>query len=430
MLVNFRVENFKSFKNLTEFSMETTKLKNLIDSNTFDINNISLLKSAVIYGANASGKSSLIDAFRSLKSILRNSIDIEKTKRYQAQPFLLNTETEGKETFLEIEFIIEEIIYRYGFKIAKNAVILQEWLYQKKLKIKAREVRLFFREEQDITLGTLFKEGKLLAEKTRDNTLFLSVVAQFDGEISKNILTWINQLNTISNLKSDEFEGFSFSKFEDKEDEEFKEKIINFIKQADVGIYNIENKNIKFDDLKQELNLDKEHLKKIPEELILKLEEEGVSKIETVHMQYDKDNSFKTMKSFDLEFESDGTQKLLALSGPIIETLSKGEILVVDELDNSLHTELVEAIVQLFNSKETNPNNAQLIFTTHDTNLLNQKLFRRDQIWFTQKDIYGVSELYSLVEYGTRNDLALEKNYLDGKFGAVPHISSLNYGEN
>jgi len=430
MLVNFRVENFKSFKNLTEFSMETTKLKNLIDSNTFDINNISLLKSAVIYGANASGKSSLIDAFRSLKSILKNSIDIEKTKRYQAQPFLLNTETEGKETFLEIEFIIEEIIYRYGFKIAKNAVILQEWLYQKKLKIKAREVRLFFREEQDITLGTLFKEGKLLAEKTRDNTLFLSVVAQFDGEISKNILTWINQLNTISNLKSDEFEGFSFSKFEDKEDEEFKEKIINFIKQADVGIYNIENKNIKFDDLKQELNLDKEHLKKIPEELILKLEEEGVSKIETVHMQYDKDNSFKTMKSFDLEFESDGTQKLLALSGPIIETLSKGEILVVDELDNSLHTELVEAIVQLFNSKETNPNNAQLIFTTHDTNLLNQKLFRRDQIWFTQKDIYGVSELYSLVEYGTRNDLALEKNYLDGKFGAVPHISSLNYGEN
>jgi len=176
----------------------------------------------------------------------------------------------------------------------------------------------------------------------------------------------------------------------------------------------------------ENLNSTIEELRKLIEDI----KKNGLSSIETIHMQYNKTNSFNKFKSFPLGLESDGTQKLLALTAPIIETLQNGEILVIDELDNSLHTELIEAIIKLFNSKETNPNSAQLIFTTHDTNLLNQELFRRDQIWFTQKDIYGASELYSLVEYGkgkTRDDLVLEKNYLSGKFGAVPYIESLNY---
>ncbi len=423
MLVSFRVENFKSFKDLTEFSMEATKLKNLKESNTYNINNISLLKSAVIYGANASGKSSLLDAMTGIKSIVKNSISIEKMEKYPALPFLLNSQTEDKESFFEIEFIVEEIIYRYGFEIATNSIILKEWLFQKKLQPKARESRLFQREKQTITLGATFKEGKGLDSKTRENTLFLSVVAQFNGIISRNIIEWFNQFNIISNIKSDEFKYNSFDKLED---EEFKDKIVTLIKSADIGIYDIAKRKISFDELK----IEDDKVEKLPEFLIKELKENGLSTIETKHMQYNEDNSFKGLKSFNLDFESDGTQKLLALSAPIIETLLKGEILVIDELDNSMHTELVYAIIKLFNSKETNPNKAQLIFTTHDTNLLNQKLFRRDQIWFTQKDIYGVSELYSLVEYGkgkTRDDLVLEKNYLDGKFGGVPHIDALEY---
>ncbi len=423
MLVNFRVENFKSFKDLTEFSMESTKLKNLKDTNTFDINNISLLKSAVVYGANASGKSSLLDAMTGIKGIVKNSISIEKMKKYPAQPFLLNSQTEDKESFFEIEFIVEEIIYRYGFEIATNSTILKEWLFQKKLQPKARESRLFEREEQEIKLGSSFREGKGLDNKTRDNALFLSVVAQFNGTISTNILEWFNQFNIISNIKSKEFEHYSFDKLED---EEFKDKIVTLIKSADIGIYDIDKKKISFNELKN----NNPKIEELPNSLKKELQENGLSTIETKHIQYNQDNSFKGLKSFKLDFESDGTQKLLALSAPIIETLLKGEILVIDELDNSMHTELVNAIIKLFNSKETNPNNAQLIFTTHDTNLLNQELFRRDQIWFTQKDIYGASELYSLVEYGkgkTRDDLVLEKSYLDGKFGAVPNISSLEY---
>ena len=424
MLVNFKVENFKSFKDLTEFSMEATKLKNLKESNTFIINNISLLKSAVIYGANASGKSSLLDAMNRIKGIIKNSVSIEKMDKYQSQPFLLNSKTEDKESFFEIEFIIDKIIYRYGFEISTNSNILKEWLFQKKLQAKARESRLFEREKQNITLGAYFKEGKGLHDKTRENSLFLSVVAQFNGEISNNVLEWFNKFNIISNIKSDKFKHYSFDKLEDKE---FKNKIVTFIKSADIGIYDISKKKISFDELEEQ----DEKIKKLPEFLIKELQKNGVSTVETQHIQYDENNTFKGLKSFKLDFESDGTQKLLALSAPIIETLLKGEILVIDELDNSMHTELINSIIKLFNSKDTNPNNAQLIFTTHDTNLLNQELFRRDQIWFTQKDIYGASELYSLIEYGkgkTRDDLILEKNYLNGKFGAVPYIDNLEYG--
>jgi len=423
MLVKFKVENFKSYKDLKEFSMEATKLKNLKESNTFNINNISLLKSAVIYGANASGKSSLLDAMRGMKSILKNSILPEKAKHYKSKAFLFNLETENKETFFETEFIIDNIIYRYGFKIAKDATIMKEWLYQKKLQPKARENRLFEREGENITFGTLFKEGKALTNIDR-KFLFLSMVANFDkdGFLSKKILDWFNKLIIISNIKSDTFLADSFEKLDN---EPLKKKILDLIKGADIGVYDITKKQVSFEELKK----NNPNIENLPSFIIDDMKKKGLLSVETKHMQYTHNNRYNGLKALDLSSESNGTQKLLALSSPIIEALSDGRVLIIDELDNSLHTELLKAIVMLFNSKETNPNNAQLIFTTHDTNLLNQKFFRRDQIWFTEKDIYGVTDLYSLVEYGkgkTRDDLELAKNYLKGKFGAIPHIA-LNY---
>jgi AAA15 family ATPase/GTPase len=423
MLVNFRVENFKSFKDFTEFSMEATKLKNLPE-NTFKKHNISLLKSAVIYGANASGKSNLKIAMETMQAIIKDSINTEKMNKYPHAPFLLDSQTEKEASIFEMEFIIEEILYRYGFSISTKGVIYKEWLHQKNLLAKIKRENLLFRREEDtFHLGTLFKEGKLLEDKTRPNALFLSVVAQFNGAIATKILEWFSQVNILSNIRSREFEEYSFQMLED---EGFKEKIVSFIKSADIGIYDIEKKKLSLDDLE----LSKEELNVIPEEVIKDIQENGLSTINTLHTQYDKEKKFTKLKTFKLTVESEGTQKLLALSAPILDTLLGGKTLIIDELDNSLHTELVRAIIQLFNSKETNPNNAQLIFTTHDTNLMNQKIFRRDQIWFTQKDIYGASELYSLIEYGkgkTRDDLALEKNYLEGKFGAKPHIGSLAF---
>jgi len=402
--------------------MESTKLKNLKESNSFDINNISLLKSAVVYGANASGKSSLLEAMESMKEIVEKSISIKETDSFVAQPFLLHSKTADQETLFEIVFVVDRIAYRYGFEIATDATIIGEWLYQKRLQPRAKESKLFERD-RDRLIGKHFREGQQLIDKTRKNALFLSVVAQFNGEVSTKILSWFKQFNHISNINSDAFKHYSFNKLED---EAFKEKIVTLIKNADVGISDIKKKTISYDELKQ----DNPKLDELPSFLVDEMKKNGLSTIETSHIQYQNENSFNQFIPFSLKMESDGTQKLLALSAPIIETLIKGEILVIDELDNSLHTELAQEIVKLFNSQETNPNNAQLIFTTHDTNLLNQKLFRRDQIWFTQKDIYGVSELYSLIDYGrgrTRDDLVLERNYLNGNFGAVPHIINLAY---
>jgi AAA15 family ATPase/GTPase len=424
MLVAFRVENFKSFKDVIEFSMEATKLKNIKESNTFDINNISLLTSSVIFGANASGKSSLLDAMSSMKKIINSSLNINHSKRYTPQPFLLSTETNKSATTFEIQFILKKVLYRYGFAINIDSTIEEEWLYQKKLIFKARENKLFERNKQIIILGRLFREGRLIIDKTRENSLFLSVVAQFNGEISKEIFEWVSDFNIISNINSESFEHYSFSKLGD---DHFREKIVRLIKSADIGIYDILKKEVSFDDLKK----DSPNFSKLPDIILNDLVNEKISTIETFHIRYKENNIFDKIKSFPLEFESDGTQKLLALSGPIIDTLERGGILIIDELDNSLHTELIESIIRLFNSKNQNMNNAQIIFTTHNTNLLNQELFRRDQIWFTQKSITGESELYSLIEYGKgklKDNLSLENKYLEGEFGAIPHIgSSLDY---
>ncbi len=425
MLVNFRVENFKSFKDFTEFSMEATKLKKLKESNTFKMHNISLLKSAVVYGANASGKSNLKNAMSYMKRVVEMSLDNNFMKNYPHTPFLLNSESENRPSFFEIEFIIDEIFFRYGFAIEKEGLIYQETLYQKKLQANSREVLLFKREKNSFLIKPAFKEGKKLDEKTRPNVLFLSVVAQFNGTISTKILSWFEKFHIISNISHRDFQEFSFKMLEDKA---FKEKMVSLIKSADVGIHDIEKKVLLFDEVAQKIGQDA--LREVPKDVLQDIEKNGLSTIETIHLQYDKNGNFHKLRPFELELESEGTKKFLALSAPILDTLLNGEILLIDELDNSLHTELVRAIIKLFNSKESNPNHAQLIFTTHDTNLLDQELFRRDQIWFTEKDIYGATDLYSLVEYGkgsARNDLVLEKNYLDGKFGAKPHIGSLAF---
>jgi len=207
MLVNFRVENFKSFKDMTEFSMEATRLKNLRDSNTFDVNNVSLLKSAVVYGANASGKSNLLKAMIRMKQIILNSTNISYMKQYPHETFLLSTQTENKETMYEIEFILDTILYRYGFEIDNNAIIIEEWLFSKKIEARAREIKLFYRKKQEISLGSNFKEGKQLKDNNvRNNALFLSVVAEFNGEKSLQILNWFfYDFEMLSSLKSDDF---------------------------------------------------------------------------------------------------------------------------------------------------------------------------------------------------------------------------------
>jgi AAA15 family ATPase/GTPase len=425
MLLSLTVDNFRSFKSGFEFSMEATKLKNLKDTNVCKKGNIELLYSSVLYGANASGKSNFIKSFTKMKAIIKNSSSIEKSKHYPHEPFLLNTHTKELPTKYEIEIIIDETRYRYGFVIAKDGKIQKEWLFYKNLKPYAQEVVLFDRNNTAVEVYSYYKDTKVLESKTREEALFLVVTAEFNSEISKMLYYWFDKTQVISNIDTKHLESYSFEKLND---EKYRNKIINIIKNADVGISDIVSKKLTLDELEGKLKLQKEVVDSFPKEIRENIKANGITKIDTVHMTYDEKDEFQGYEEFDLEFESDGTKKLLALSAPLVASLIKGYAIFIDELDNSLHLDLIEAIIKLYHDKDINQKNAQLIFSTHNTNLLNQEIFRRDQIWFVEKDIYGSSNLYSLVEYGkgkARDDLALEKNYNAGKFGAKPSIGLL-----
>ncbi|MED4323221.1 MULTISPECIES: AAA family ATPase [Bacillus subtilis group] len=407
MLVEFSVGNFLSFKDITTFSMVASSIKELKDTNTHSVNNLNLLKSAVIYGANASGKSNLFAAMRFMKNfILESSKDKQVNEEIDVETFKLDKSMEELPSYFEIIFIKDKVRYRYGFEVTSQKV-KGEWLFSAVKK----EKLLFYRNEDGIDLGNSFKEGKGLETKTRENALFLSVVANFNGEISAGILSWFDDFNIISGTNSI-IQPFTKKSLEN---EKFKKKILNLLRVADIDIVDISVEKIK-------IPADKIP-KDIPELISNRLKEE----FEIIFTEREaKDNHiaiFNAEKS-----ESEGTIKLLSLSAPIIDTIENSRTLIVDELDSKFHPLITKAIIEMFNSKKNEQ--AQLIFNTHDTTHLTNEYFRRDQIWFTEKDEFGCSELYSLVEYKIdtskiRNDAAYNKNYLMGKYGAVPYVGNL-----
>lgn len=422
MLVEFRVGNFRSFKDEVTLSMVASADKEHLATHTVKISNkLSLLRSAAIYGANASGKSNLFKAMAFMRSfVLNSSRESQATEKIDVEKFRLSTETENKPSSFEIIFLIENIRYRYGFEVDENQVH-NEWLYYVPT---IREATLFIREKGVIKVGPDFKEGNGLDTKTRANALFLSVVAQFNGEKAKKILEWFDHLNIISSIDADQYQAFTLSKLADKEYEEFTSK---FLRVADLGIKEIQ---------KTERSFAEEDL---PKKMPLKLKKEIMSKVymvievDAIHQKYDQDNKPAADEKFSLfENESAGTLALFALSGPIYDTIKKGKVLVVDELTSKLHPLLTQAIIEAFHqshretgSDEALPSQAQLIFVSHDTGILKNQLFRRDQIWFTQKNEYGATNLYSLEEYSIRKDASFDKDYIMGKYGAVPFISGI-----
>lgn len=419
MLIQFSVGNFLSFKEVVTLSMVASSIKEHQETNVFAVNKLNLLKSAVLYGANASGKSNLFKAMNFAKNfILNSSKETQSEEPIRVRNFKLSNETQNAPSYFEIIFICEKIKYRYGFE-ADKAEVQSEWLYYTP---KTKETKLFEREKNNFKLGTHFKEGEDFRDKTRKNALFLSVVAQFNGEISNKILKWIkNNYNIISSaIDAPHSNRLRFNAEQLKEPKRISE-ILNFLKIADLGIEDIKFEELKF---KSEDFIESSG---VPEELKNKLIEDGISVIHTLHIKYEK-NKPTTLVPFILEQdESEGTKKIFALSNPILDALKNGTVLVIDEFDDRLHPIITKFLIKLFNSKERNPNNAQLIFTSHDTNFLNKNIFRRDQIWFAEKDNYGSTDLYSLVEYKVRKDASFDKDYILGKYGAIPFVGEPNF---
>ena len=422
MLIEFSVGNYRSFKEKVTFSMVAANLvakdKKLDENNVFAVNeDLTLLKSAAIYGANASGKSNLAKAFVFMKKfMIDSSRETQSVDKIKVEPFRLSTKTEKEPSFFELVFRVDNVQYRYGFEANQERVI-SEWLFYVP---KLRETKLFERKLNTISISKQYKaEG--LQDKTRDNSLFLSVSAQFNVGIAEKILEWASdKLNVIFGVKDEGYIGHTLNCLLESIN---KNEILKLVKNLDLSIsdINVESTDVTMNSLP---NTMPEELKKI----IIQNSSSKVASVTTLHQKFDSDGNYQSMEEFDLNrHESEGTQKLFALTGPIITTLKEAEIIMIDELDARLHPLISQAIVKLFNSNETNPNNAQLIFMTHDTNLLSNKLFRRDQIWFTEKNRYGATDLYSLAEYNNiRNDASFESDYIKGRYGAIPYLGDLS----
>jgi AAA15 family ATPase/GTPase len=430
MLIEFTIGNYRSFRDPQTLSMVAATIRakdRSLDENTIFqvLDNPSLLTSAAVYGANASGKSNLVKALAFMKSFVLNSPkETKATGGIDVEPFRLSTVTINQPSRFEIIFIESGKRYRYGFEATKERVTA-EWLY---FVPSTREAGLFEREGNAITIGSYFKEGRDLEQQTRPNALFLSVVAQFNGPTAQRLVAWFRNVGIISGINDLGMLPFTLNQLLDGEHSQAIRKLIC---RLDLGIADL----LAEKSAGQKLQLPDGMPEEIQQALVTILsasEGEQVS-VRTVHTSYDEKGHQVGQELFDLqEHESEGTQKLFAMSGPLLETLQDGDVLVVDELDARLHPLMTREIISLFNHKTTNPNGAQLIFNTQDTNLLDNTLFRRDQLWFVEKDRQGASHLYSLVEFKERNDKDYGRGYVQGRYGAIPylnHIQTIVSGE-
>lgn len=420
MLIEFTVENYRSFYSKKTLVMEADKaIKECSDSNLFNCNKYTLLRSLALYGANSSGKSNMVSAMHTMTGCVLLSVKLNDNDELEYDPFLLLKDN-CRPTMFEVVFLKEGYCYRYGFRY-NRARIVNEWLFRKTTP-RSNEQMLFVRNEDGICVEeNNFPEGVGYEEKTNDNRLFLSLCQQLGGEISRQVISWFqSDFNVISGLNNQQYRSYSKLFFHKKGS--LSADALEFFRKLRLGFNGIQTRE-------EDPNIPQD----LPSELrpIFQRETQGKKSIEldSVHNVYSA--SGKVVGSVNFSFddrESSGTNKLFDLSGPIFETLYAGSVLVVDELDAKKHPLISQYIIELFNSPETNPKNAQLIFTTHDTHLLSQKIIRRDQIWFTEKDSKEQTDLYSLMDIvlpdGTkpRNDANYEKNYIAGRYGAIPYI--------
>lgn len=398
MIVQFSAENYLSFKGPITLSMVSTSLREdaaLTENVMVPVadTGISLLKSAVILGPNASGKSNVIKAFDFFKRLIINSFkDVQAGEEIDVENFRLDVETSAEPTSFELIFISHENQFRYGFTVSREKVY-DEWLYRKACRKRAKEVELYLRE------GDTFKVHPTMPllqdivnrKMVRPNALLLSASAQFNDATAVEIIGWLNDTTVISCSDEDLNWKDALRHFDD---EAMRERIVAFSQYADLGIEDIEKSG---------------------------------DRVTSRHNQYDAEGRVTQTVSFPfLDNESEGTIKYFSLAYPIIDALDHGKRLIVDEFDSKMHPLLTERVISLFNSKDTNPQGAQLIFTAHDSNLLSTGSFRRDQIWFTEKDRLGASSLFSLAEYKVRSGASFEKSYLAGKYGATPIIGNMS----
>ena len=411
MLIRFAVENHLSIRDQQELSLVASSLKDKgADLISVD-REYKLLPAALIYGANASGKTNLVSAIGYFRGAVTDSHSRrEPDQKIPRLPFALDEKSSRKPTKFEIDFLINKTRYHYGFLVSDDE-FLKEWLFAFP---SGKKQTWFVREKRrkKIYFGNKLRgQLKTIESLMRPNSLFLSAAAQNSHKQLTPLYRYIAGISIHFPNTSEESAKATFGHGK------IDKRIIEFLLAADTGIvgyqFNDFNRDEKTSALMAEIFQVME--KHVPGGKIPKLEDLKLKVISLGHKTKTKKDKY-----LDLNLESRGTIRLLMLLKSIYTALDRGSVVVIDELDSSLHTYLSEKIVSLFNFRKTNPKGAQLIATTHDTNLLAWRQIRRDQIWFAEKDNSGATTFYPLTDIRTRNTDNLEKGYLQGRFGAVP----------
>jgi AAA15 family ATPase/GTPase len=412
MLLEFRFKNYRSFRDETKLSLVASADKTLRATNTVgtDIKAMpSALLSAVVYGPNASGKSNLLKALEFMRAMVVTSASHTPQATLNVQPFRLDRETASEPTRLEATILLDGTRYQYGFEFAP-ARITAEWLivYQGH-----RPQTWFDRRfdpksgEDQYDFGPSFRGNKKLqSQATKPNSLFLSTAVQLNNEQLTPLYTWFQDQLIIFMAGGQIPEAYSTERIKDPA---WERKIASFLNAADIAISSIRAQSQQAHQMT--FRIDGGTFAET------RTEQSEITRPKFTHSVGDV--------SMELEFEdqSEGTQKLYSLAGPVFDILDKGKVLIVDELERSLHELLVRHFVSLFQDPKVNRHGAQLIFTTHDTSLLEGGLLRRDQVWLTEKGEDQASVLVPLTDYSARKGEALDRGYRAGRYGAIPFLS-------
>ncbi|WP_422461305.1 AAA family ATPase [Endozoicomonas sp. ALB115] len=418
MLIEFSTTNFRSFRERQTLSMVRGKLKDddKLDTHSFpfpDKADMALLRSAAIYGANASGKSNLIRALRTMKRVVVQSAGWQRGKELPMEPYLLSTETTREPCEFEASFYANGVRFQYGFS-ATSERVMEEWLYAYPSgRAQSWIERAWDEGSQSYQWGrmeALKGQKKLWKDSTRDNALLLSTAVQLNCEQLQPVFDWFE--NTLKIVGINGFNpGFSIKSCEKGER---KKEIVNFLKSADLNITDIKvkPKKISANDLPEDMPDD------MKQSILQQSEAKAFVDIQIIH---EGENGASV--ALPLQNESDGTRKLFAYAGPWLDVLKEGSVLFIDELHDNLHPLIVRMLVGLFHNSQTNPKNAQLMFTTHETSILSQEVFRRDQVWFASQEGAQGTHLTPLSDFKVRKGAEdIERYYLDGRYGAVPYL--------
>jgi hypothetical protein len=403
----------------------------MLDSNTFPVPNnddLRLVTSAAIYGPNASGKSNLLKAIQVLKNLVINSASRMQTgDKLPVEPFKLNRETAKKPSSFEVIFIHEKIRYEYGVSLNRERVF-EEWLIAYPNEIQQNWFsREYLPDNPELKLDEGYKwsfgkglkgEKKRIQRFVRSNSLFISHAAQNNHPQLTEVFDFFqDKINILIHIDTPYI-------LDDSNNTNFQNQIAKLLSEADTGIA-----DLKMESTPETLNSSLTHF--IQQEMenrginitMKDITDVGKLDVITIHKMNDSDQEVE----FDIDDESDGTQRLFEIAGYWLYVLEYGEVILIDELDRSSHPVLSKALIKMFNNPEINKNNAQLIFTTHDTTLLDCEIFRPDQIWFTEKD-NSMTKLYSLFDFRPRENESLQKGYLLGRYGAIPFINGFKGG--